>query len=457
MKSNRTSRRARFNFRAWNVLLFPFVPALGFYTLWRRFGQKKSAESLRGQWGKIPAEVRAVLRKSSTRSELQNAPRIWIHAVSVGETLAARPVARALKTAIPNCVLLLSTTTDSGQEAAQAAKKAGEINAVFYFPLDLSFPIRRALKAVQPQVFITLETELWPNFLHLVRQSGAQTFLVNGRVSENLLKRAPQMGALWRWMTGNLDGFLMRSETDADRIRALGASSSRVFTMGDVKLDALNTIENIGAVRAHWRRTLEVGDAPFLVAGSTHDGEDEAILTAFAQVKTEFSDARLLLAPRHMERVESVAQQIRNSNFAVQMRSEIGAQNFDENAVLLLDTIGELSQIYAAADASFVGGSLVRRGGHNVLEPVLCGVAVAFGPHIANFRDAGALVESADVGRKVNDADQLAQVWLRWLRDDAWRTGVARRAEDVLLEHRGASMRVAEHIARALHDFEYSM
>ncbi len=483
-KPLRETRRARLNYRLWNTLLVPFVPALGAYTLWRRYGQKKSTASLRGQWGKVPDEVVQVLRthESSTR--------IWIHAVSVGETLAARPVARALKKAIPDCILVLSTTTDTGQDAARVAQKAGEVDAVFYFPLDLPFPIWRALTTIRPHVFLSMETELWPNFLHLAKRFGARTFLVNGRVSDNLLHRAPKMGALWRWMIGNLDGFLMRSESDAARIKSLGAPSSRVCVTGDVKLDALNTVENIGELRAHWRRVLEIADdAPFLVAGSTHDGEDEPILVAFQQVRAQFPDARLLIAPRHLERVGEVAQTIRAANFEVVLRSEIGALNetqapndggssstktnvsdsakenvnaqvnadMSENpiadaksAVLLLDTIGELSQIYAAADATFVGGSLIRRGGHNVLEPVLCGVPVAFGPYIANFREAVALAEAADVGKLVNNEHELAEVWTRWLRDEDWHAGVTSRAEETLREHRGASHRVAEIIAQAL-------
>ena len=479
-ESARKTRRARTIYRAWNALLLPFVPALGAYTLYRRFGQKKSAASFRGQWGNVPREIVALCDQSSTRSGAEATPRIWIHAVSVGETLASRSVARALKSAIPGCILVLSTTTDAGQEAAQAALRSGEIDATFYFPLDLPIPIRRALNAIRPQVFLSMETELWPNFLYLAKQSGALTFLVNGRVSDNLLRRAPQMRALWPWIIGNLDGFLMRSESDATRMKSLGAPNFKVFATGDVKLDALNATQNIGELRARWRRVLDVEkDAPFLIAGSTHAGEDEPILAAFQTLRETFPDARLLLAPRHLERVGEIAAKIRDANFLVALRSEIEARNevemrseleprneievrneddapcddarkAEKTAVLLLDTIGELSQIYAAADAAFVGGSLIQRGGHNVLEPVLCGVAVAFGPHIANFREAGALVESADVGQKLQNAEQLAEVWTCWLHDKTWRADVLDRANETLRLHRGASGRVAKIVADAL-------
>ncbi len=447
---NSQTRRARHNYRVWNALLSPLVPALGAYTLWRRYGQKKSAASLRGQWGNVPDEVVRALQNdlSSTR--------IWIHAVSVGETLASRPVARALRQEIPNCVIVLSTTTDAGQETARAAHRAGDVDAVFYFPLDIPFSVNRVLKAVRPHAFLTMETELWPNFLHLAKSSGAQTFLVNGRVSDNLLRRAPKMGHLWRWMMSNLDGLLMRTESDAARIGSLGAQKSRVFVTGDVKLDAMNEIENLGELRAHWRRVLDVADdVPFVVAGSTHAGEDEQIVAAFQTLRRDFPDARLLVAPRHIERAPEVVQAIGAAGLQARLRS---ANASESSAVIILDSVGELSQIYAAADVAFVGGSLITRGGHNVLEPVLCDVPVAFGPHIDNFRDAAALVERAEVGQKVDDAKQLAELWARWLRDENWRKNVAARAENVLREHRGASLRVAQIVAQSLResDIEYS-
>lgn len=447
---NSQTRRARHNYRVWNALLSPLVPALGAYTLWRRYGQEKSQASLLGQWGNVPDEVIRALQDDSSST------RIWIHAVSVGETLASRPVARALRQTIPGCKIVLSTTTDAGQETARAAHRAGDVDAVFYFPLDIPFSINRVLKAVRPHAFLTMETELWPNFLHRAKISGARTFLVNGRVSDNLLRRAPKMGQLWRWMMSNLDGLLMRTESDAARIRSLGAQKSRVFVTGDVKLDAMNEIENLGELRAHWRRVLDVpDDAPFVVAGSTHAGEDEQIVAAFQTLRRDFPDARLLVAPRHIERAPEVAQTIGAAGLPARLRS---ANASESSAVIVLDSVGELSHIYAAADVAFVGGSLIARGGHNVLEPVLCGVPVAFGPHIDNFRDAAALVERAEVGQKVGDAQQLAKVWAHWLRDEPWRKNVASRAESVLREHRGASLRVAQIVAQSLResDIEYS-
>lgn len=425
-------------FFAWNALLLPFVPALGFYTLWRRYGQRKSAASLSGQWGHVPRDVVNALGNG--------APRIWMHAVSVGETLAARPVARALKTQMPDCKIALSVTTDTGYEAAQAALKNGEVDGVFHFPLDLPFVVHRVLEAIRPHAFLTTETELWPNVLHICHSRGIKTFLVNGRVSDNLQRRAPQMGRVWRWMMSNLDGFLMRGEFDAERIRRLGAPLPKVVVTGDVKLDALSAHDEILPLRTQWRHTLHVpDDAPFFVAGSTHDGEEEIVLRATQVLRDEFPTLRVLVAPRHIERVPDVLQLCKTLNLEAARRSENR-----EYHTLILDSVGELSKIYAAADVAFVGGSLIPRGGHNVLEPVLCGVPVAFGPHVANFRAHAQMVEEAQVGKMVRDENELTQTLREWLRDKSGRSDVAIRARETLEPHRGASLRVAEIVAQSL-------
>ena len=447
---NHTSRRDDKTFLLWNTLLWPFVPALGLYTLYRRYGQKKSAASLRGQWGLVPRDVVEALGATTTTCDDEIAPRIWMHAVSVGETLASRPVARALKTTIPTCKIALSVTTDTGYEAAQTLLKSGEVDGVLYFPLDIPFAVNRVLDALQPQIFLTMETELWPNVLHLAKCRGVRTFLVNGRVSDNLQKRAPQLGALWRWMMSNIDGFLMRSETDAARIERLGAPSEKIHATGDVKLDAMTNVKNVAEIRARWREKLRIpDDALLFVAGSTHEGEDEIVLRAWQSLRHEFPTLQVLVASRHIERVADVLRICERLQIEAVRRSEIGEQNKHYD-VIILDSVGELSQIYAAADVAFVGGSLIMRGGHNLLEPVLCGVPVAFGPHIANFRAHAQLIKDADVGQLVSDGNELTETLRVWLRNQKWRNEVTLRADETLQSHRGASNRVAQIIAQTL-------
>ncbi len=301
--------------------------------------------------------------------------------------------------------------TDTGYETALAAKKAGEVDAVFFYPLDLPMFVKRALNSVRPDVFLTMETELWPNFLHLARKSGAKTVFVNGRVSDRMLANVPKLKPLWRWIFSNLDGVLLRSPTDAARFEKLteilSVNATQTIT-GDVKLDATSPddVEEIRrAAREKWRPIFDIEkDAPLFVAGSTHPGEEEMILNAFGKLQNEFPNVRLIIAPRHIERADEVEKIIAQHKFSVLRRSK---NETVPGAVGLLDTVGELADLYAAADVTFVGGSLIQRGGHNMLEPVLRGVPVVFGPHVMNFRDAAKLVEESGTGTRVDDENAL--------------------------------------------------
>ena len=430
-------------FAAYNTLLLPLAPAATLYTLYRRHVQGRSAASLRGQQGYVPRAVINALQKTPQRS----GPCIWLHAVSVGETMAARPVARALRDALPGCRIGISVTTDTGRQTAQAAVKAGEADAVFYFPLDLPTRVRRALNAVKPDIFITMETELWPNFLYLAHQRGVRTFLVNGRVSDNLLKTAPRLGWVWRWMMGNLDAALMRSDFDAARLRELPAAPSRVEVTGDVKLDSLPATATDGVERAHWRNQLGIApDALLWVAGSTHPGEEEIILRVYRWLRERLPQLRLLLAPRHIDRVEEVLQVARGQKLRPVRRTQFKAEA-SPDAVIVLDTVGELAQIYAAADVAFVGGSLIERGGHNLLEPVLRGVPVVYGPHIMNFREAAALAQAAGVGIMAQNEAALLTAIEHWLTDKTERAAIVEKARLALAPHHGAAARAAAVVA----------
>lgn len=446
---------AQLTFFIFNVALLPFYPLLFVYTLWRRLVQKKSAGSFAGQWGCVPREVRDALSGDTSTSC------IWLHAVSVGETMAARPIARALKEVLPHCRIALSCTTDTGFETAQAARKTGEVDAVLYFPLDVAPVVWRALNAVSPEVFITVETELWPTFLHIAHNRGVLCFLANGRVSDNLYKNAARQKWLWRWIFSNLDGVLMRSEFDSQRIhdvmQAVGAAraQTRVLTLGDVKLDGASSPEELQTLREHWRQVLHIGENELLwVCGSTHpaikDGEsaeEEIILRVYRDLKERYP-LRLLLAPRHGERVNEVMDLCQRMQIPACRRTQI--ESSSGNQVIVLDTVGELANIYAAGDIAFVGGSLVKRGGHNVLEPVQHGVPVLFGPHMANFRAAAALVQQAALGGEVQGDQELRAQVDYWLSHPQERSEIDNKAREVLEPHHGAALRIAQHVAERL-------
>ncbi len=450
-------------FRFFNFLVTPFVPALWLYTLHRRFVRGKSADSYRGQWGQITPQMRAFGRSSG--------PKIWLHAVSVGETMAARPIARALKARLPDAKIVLSSTTDTGHEVALSAVKAGEADLAIYFPLDLPFVLRRVLNALRPDAIGFVETELWPNLLELSRRRGIQTFQLNGRVSDNLLKSAPRLGPLWKWMSGNVGQFQMRGETDAERLRSLGVADEKIVVVGDVKLESPPVSSD--ELRRKWRGELGLRDEDkLLICGSTHAGEEAMILDATREIE----GLSLAIAPRHIERAGEVADLIETRGFKVARRSrgenlsgaglapssnlslseirlEEGAspaQAHSGDTVYLLDTVGELSDFYAAGDITFVGGSLIPRGGHNVLEPVLRGAPVLFGPHMMNFRAAAQLVRENELGEQVENAADLAPAINRWFDAATARGEFEARVEKALSSHRGAAARAADLVAQRL-------
>ena len=422
-------------FPFFNALLMPLLPGLWLYTLHRRFVRGKSAASYRGQWGHISAPMRAFGRSDG--------PKIWLHAVSVGETVAARPLARALKERIPGVQIALSSTTDTGHKVALAALENGEIELAFYFPLDVPFVVARVLNALRPDAIGFVETELWPNLLHLARRRGVQTFQLNGRVSDNLFKNAPRLGPLWKWMSGNVGQFQMRGETDAARLRSLGVPDQKIVVVGDVKLEA--PAVSSAQLRHQWRAELGLRESEvLLIAGSTHPGEEHSILRAARSIE----GLRVALAPRHIERADEVASLIGAHGLNVARRSR-GQSLGAHDAVYLLDSVGELADFYAAGDVAFVGGSLMARGGHNVLEPVLRGAPALFGPFMMNFRAAAQLVGESDLGAQIAGENELENALRVWL-SSAKRADFDARVETALEPHRGAAARAAALMTTAL-------
>jgi 3-deoxy-D-manno-octulosonic-acid transferase len=389
---------------------------------------------VRKVWG---AGYPVALRERLGFSKVPPAPlpgsRFWVHAVSVGEVMAAVPLVQALRVRWPAADVVVSTVTATGEQVARARLAD---TSMLTFPLDFAGAVRRTVERVRPACFIALETELWPNLLRALRQAGVPAVLANGRISDRSYRRYQLVRGLFRRVLDDVTLFCMQSEEDARRIISLGARPERVLVTGNLKMEA--PAGDAGAERL-WRRLLHLGDAPVLVAGSTHRGEEAIVLDAFQAARAGTDGLRLVLAPRHPERLDEVEGLVRARGLTVVRRSRVGGGSVSE--VIIVDTMGELASLYAVADVIFVGGSLVPIGGHNVVEPALHAKPVLFGPHMTNFRDAAALLLRADAAVQVGDGSELAAALAKLLADAAARQSVGRAAWSAVRAHQGACVR----------------
>ena len=364
-------------------------------------------------------------------------PVIWVHAVSVGEVLAVVGLVEELRRREPGLRIFVSTTTDSGQ--ALARKRFGEEN-VFYFPLDFVSAIRPYLRALRPRMVVIAETEFWPNFIQLADDSGARIAVVNARISDRSWPSYRRFRGLLRRLLIHVDLFLAQTDEDALRLREIGAPAERVHVAGNLKFDipAPDPPEIVEKVRC-WLAAEAAG--PMLVCGSTVEGEEPLLLRAFENLLVQHPRAVMILAPRHPERFAAVVALLEQMAVRYWRRSEWNGQDL-RGGVLLLDTIGELGALYALADVAFVGGSLVPRGGHNIIEPAQHGVATVVGNHTENFRDIVNLFQSRNAVRVVGPAE-LPLVLLELLANDAERHELGRRAAETMRSQVGATARTA--------------
>jgi 3-deoxy-D-manno-octulosonic-acid transferase len=403
--------------------------ALPWY-LWKARGGGKYLVSLRQRWGRLPADL-------NPRGE----PSVWIHAVSVGEVLAARALIEPLRRRFPRHRLLVSTTTVTGNAVARSSLSAAD--GLFFAPFDWPGPVRRALRAVRPALLVLVETELWPNLIHLARAQGARVALVNGRISP---RSFPRYRALRRWLRhvlAEVDLFLMQAEPHAERVRQIGAPPERVRVVGNLKFEAAAPRSSNGLVRL-----LDDGSRrPLWVAGSTVAGEDEAVLGAFRLLRERFPGTRLLIAPRHPERFAEVTARLEAAGLAPRRRTSLDGQGWGAADVVVLDTLGELATVYSLATLVFVGGSLVSAGGHNVLEPAVAGKPVVVGPHMENFQEIADEFRAEGALVQVATAAELGPEVVRLFADPERRRQIGERARALVERNQGALARTVDALA----------
>lgn len=414
----------------YNLALLLLSPLLALYLAHRLLIKGKSREGFPQRLGLVP--------------RLGAAPpegRVWLHAVSAGEVVAAASIVRKLRECGVGPEVIISSTTPAGYQ--QARKLVPDAVAHLYFPIDLLPCLWLALRRLRPTAIAAVETEIWPNWLWLARCLGIRTALVNGQFADRGFRGARRARFVYRWALGLLDRLWMQSQLAADRALFLGAQPERVRVVGNVKFDQPVPGPRPEAVEA-LRQTFGTEGAPVWIAGSTHPGEEEQVLSAFKELRHSYPDLKLLLAPRHIERTAEVLALVEAEGWTVTRRS-LPAGRAD---VLLLDTMGDLSALYEFGDVVFVGGSLIPIGGHDILQPLFHGKPTLIGPHMHNQRDITSLALQAGAVLQVRDAGELALAISRCLTDAEAHSKLREGALRVLAENSGAARECAALLAQ---------
>ena len=433
-------------FIIFGAFYLPYLLVTGRY----RYGMKD-------RFGFLPEKVKSICAKQKI---------IWVHAVSVGEMKAAGILAPLLRKAFPSHRLVFSTVTHTGNKVARTI--AAEQEGVFYLPFDISFITDRVVKTVKPKIFISMETEFWPNLMDSLYKSGPRLVLANGRISNRSYPRYRKPRFFISRLLEKFSLILMQSDKDAERIIALGAPKERVSVTGNLKFDI--PLIDSGAKRIELRKKMNINENEVLIAaGSTHRGEEEILADCFSNLKKDYPGLRLLIAPRHIERVEEIERFLSKTGFKSirvshlftnhapyeNLRFRTGHElrtmtegnlersrgTNDEQSIFLLDTIGELKSMYSAADIVFVGGSLVKKGGQNPIEPASMMKPIIFGKYTFNFHDAVKIFLENDAGVEVDDKKGLYSALKLFLDDPGYRDRLGRNAKGAIIKNSGSSQK----------------
>lgn len=431
-------------FSAWVIVMAPFF-------LFKAWKQKKYLPALRQRMGHLPDSL-----KSDGR------PTVWIHSCSVGETLSVQPLAQALSERFPQARFVFSTITKTGQAIAEERFRKYGVGSTFYFPIDLAHIATRVLEWIQPSVLITIDTEIWPNVLHEAHKRGIPVIMANGRLSPESFPyyrmAYPLMGTVFE----NYAALIMKAQEDADRVQRLGAPPSKISVSGNLKYDRDTVEKEVSEAQARDMDAsfgLTNSDAPIIVAGSTHEDEEQILLDVFKRLRQTagLANTRLMIVPRHPERFATVASLAERTGFSVKRRTDktVSSGNAD---VLILDTLGELAAAYQFATVVFVGGTLIPHGGQSIMEPAVYAKAIIIGPSMKNFpgiiddflERGGVAQISATEAEKEAQKQQLTEQFTRLLTDAHARTEMGAAARSVFEGSQGATKFTVDKIAAIL-------
>ena len=376
---------------------------------------------------------------------------IWIHGASVGEIVATSPLVKEIRKAFPDAPIIVSAVTTGGYTMAKQI--IPEANAVIFFPLDLPFVTGMVVERIRPRIFMPVETELWPNFLRDIARRGIPVMMVNGRISDKSVKTYKYLYGILTDMLNSVGRFCMQSSLDAEYIQRLGADPARVVVTGNTKFDQTYAEVTLEDKKVFLQQLGIKDNGPIIVAGSTHPNEEKYLLQAFTQVKEKFPKACLIIAPRKTNRINEIKSLAKSYGFECGLRSELLETEDTQREfypVILIDTIGELGRIYAVGDVVYVGGSLIKHGGHNILEPAAHSKPIVVGPNMYNFKDSYALLSNYGACATVNNEKELAACLLNILSDDELRLKMGQASYEVIQANRGAAARSIEYLKEIL-------
>ena len=424
------------------LIILAFIIIVLPYFLYRLVKEKGFGNRFRQNMGLVRREEIAPVADTNC---------IWLHGASVGEMVAISPLVKEIKKIMPERKVLVSAVTVGGYDMARQIMP--EADAIINFPLDLPFVASSMVSRIRPGIFIMVETELWPNFLRAIRKRNIPAMMMNGRISEKSAKSYRYLSGLLRDMLNTINLFCMQSSIDAKYITQLGADPEKIIVTGNTKFD--QTYAEVSPEDlATYKTELGLGkDAyPVIVAGSTHRTEEEAVLTSFTALRKKYPHARLIIAPRKLNRIEEIKKVNAKFGYEMGFRSKLKEMEGmrPEFPVLMLDTIGELGRIYAIGDIVFVGGSLVRYGGHNVLEPAAHAKPILVGPSMEDFKDSFSLLSKAGACRMVSDTDGLTEAFLEIAGDDVLRKKMGDASIQIIRENRGAALKTIHYLTDLL-------
>lgn len=425
----------------YNILLFLSLIFLAPYYGLKMVFTGKYRKSIGPKLGRI---------EFATLERLPGSPRIWIHAVSVGEVTAAAPIINALRERLPQAAIILSTSTETGQAMAQ--KIVTGVDALIYYPLDFPQIVRRMIDLIQPNAFIAVETEIWPNFIRICREKRVEVLIVNGRISPRSFSGYRRTRFFWKRVLGLTYRIGAISEIDAERLISIGVQETKIRVLGNAKIDSLAARVDSLLQQKIARQLSIPPSARVFVAGSTHEGEEKTVLDVYARLLKLYPDFLLIIIPRHIERGKTVLDLVRGAGFTdcISMSEILAGRIRRDERVVVVDVIGELFKIYSLATFVFCGGSLVPRGGQNILEPAAWGKVVFYGPSMDDFLEEKALLERTGSGVVVRDGDELFAKALELIQNPDVLTERGTAGGKAIASNRGAAERYAKLIIEAV-------